>query len=63
MNFKTILRNYNTNIPLSLVTITKVCVDSFSYFPVTKDRKSGLKNPQNRDEIRNDLGLPGQQIL
>ena len=47
MNFKTILANYNINIPLSLIAITKGCDDSLSYFFTNKDSKSGLKITQN----------------
>ena len=41
MNFKTIFQNYDMNIPLPWVAITKVCVDSFSYFSVKMSASQG----------------------
>ena len=63
MNFKTFLQYYNIIIPLSLVCITKVCVDSFSYFPITKDSMSWLKMPQNRVKLEMIWGVPRWQVL
>ena len=63
MNFKTILQYYNINIPLSLVAITKVCVDSYFYFSVNRDSKSGLKIHQNRVKLEMIWGIPKCQVF
>ena len=63
MNFKTILPHCNTNIPLSLAAITKVCVDSFSNIFTNKDSESGLKIPQNRVKLDMIWGIHRCQVF
>ena len=43
--------------------ITKVGVDSCSYFVTTIDSKSGLKMPQNRVKLEIIWGIPRWQVL
>ena len=57
MNFKIILRYCNINIPLSVVAITQVCVDSLSYYSVNRDNKSGLKIAQNKVKLEMIWGI------